>query len=334
MLKENISNLLVVRTDRFGEFILNIPAIRALRDTFRNAKISVLVSGEVKGLMAASSLVDDFISCDELPLRGAFFRSLKLALWLRRKGFDSIVILNPSKQFNIASFLVNIKVRVGYDRKWGILLNYKIADRKYEAKKHEVLYNLELVNLIGAHTDDLSITIPLSYQSRIYIDSLFERFGITPQDRKIAIHPFTSDPRKQWKIENFKKVARLLCDRYNVKIFIIGGRDEVSVWRPFNFKNKRIFDLVGRLSLAESCALLKECLLLISCDSGPVHLACSQGIKTCVLFRNDLPGKDALRWGPWGKGHIVIEESPLDNITPQRVLDTVAHLLSSDAVTR
>jgi ADP-heptose:LPS heptosyltransferase len=67
--------------------------------------------------------------------------------------------------------------------------------------------------------------------------------------------------------------------------------------------------------------------LIISGDSGPVHLACAVGIPVVALFRNDLPGKTAKRWGPWGKGCAVIEKDSLNDITVDEVLNLLRQII-------
>jgi ADP-heptose:LPS heptosyltransferase len=67
--------------------------------------------------------------------------------------------------------------------------------------------------------------------------------------------------------------------------------------------------------------------LLVSGDSGPVHLAAAVGTPVLALFRNDLPGKTAKRWGPWGEGHTVIEKSSLEDITVNEVVKMIMEKL-------
>jgi len=72
---------------------------------------------------------------------------------------------------------------------------------------------------------------------------------------------------------------------------------------------------------------LKRCALLVSGDSGPVHLAAAVGTPIVALFRNDLPGKTSKRWGPWGKGHTVIEKENLEDISVDEVFEKVKQRL-------
>ncbi len=85
--------------------------------------------------------------------------------------------------------------------------------------------------------------------------------------------------------------------------------------------------MVNRTTLPELAALLGRVGLLISGDSGPMHLAASTGTPVIALFRNDLPGKTAKRWGPWGSGHIVIERPDLEGITVDEVISKVKEAL-------
>ncbi|MDD5409009.1 MAG: glycosyltransferase family 9 protein, partial [Candidatus Omnitrophica bacterium] len=135
----------------------------------------------------------------------------------------------------------------------------------------------------------------------------------------VAIHPFTSDPLKQWPVERFMELAERITRELGIKVVIVGltmGRSKEIISAP---RNDGIVDMVNKTSLVELAALLKRCSLLISCDSGPVHLAACVGTPVLALFRNDLPGKTSRRWGPWGEGHTVIEKGNLLDISVDEV---------------
>jgi ADP-heptose:LPS heptosyltransferase len=84
-----------------------------------------------------------------------------------------------------------------------------------------------------------------------------------------------------------------------------------------------VINLINKTSLPELSAVLKRASLLVSGDSGPIHLAAAVGTPVVALFRNDLPGKTAKRWGPWGEGHIIIEKNKLEDISVDEVLNAV-----------
>jgi len=296
-MQDNIKKILVIRNDRFGEFLLNIPAIRALKVTYPQAKISLAVSPVVYELAGAVECADEVVVWDEQFRRG-----------LRKQKFDACVILNPTKEAHWACFWAGIPVRVGYGRKWGFLLTHRLKDTKHLGDRHEVDCNLELVGLIGAKTLDKTIKVKVD-------GNLFPEFA---GEEIVAIHPFTSDPVKRWPVERFKNLALRIRRELGLGVVIVGRTVDRGV--PFVFDmGEGIVDMVNKTSLVELAALLKRCSLLVSCDSGPMHLAAAVGTPVVALFRNDLPGKTAKRWGPQGEGHTVIEKSNLIDINVDEV---------------
>jgi len=323
MNNKSIKNILVVRNDRFGEFLLNIPALRALKETFTQAKLIAVVDPYVRDLAEALPFIDEIIEWGRAG--HSLSAKLKLVGLLKRKGIDIAVILNPAKDFNIITYLCGIPIRVGYDRKWGFLLTHKMKDKKHLGQKHEIEYNLELVSLVGAKTEDRALFI--SVEDNI-IDSLFSDNGIEDSANLVALHPWTSDPIKQWPLEYFYSLAQRLTKELNLKVLIVGGKDEAAQDRYFCKNPEHSFiNLSGRTTLRELAVLLKKCRLLISGDSGPVHLACAVNTRVLSIFRSDLPGKSAKRWGPWGEGHAVIEKDDLAKISVDEVLNKTKEVL-------
>jgi len=303
-----IKKILAIRTDRFGEFLLNVPALRALKETYPQAKLTLAVNSSVKELASMVECVDAVVVWDEFKGN------------LRKNKFDLSVVLNPAKEAHVACFFAGIPVRVGYDRKWGILLTHKLKDTKSLGDRHEVDCNLELAGLIGARTRNKSISIK--------VDETF--FPELAGQKIIAIHPFTSDPVKQWPVERFKELALRIARELEVKVVLVGRVENRGQFPsgtvPLEITGDGITNMVNKTSLVELAALLKRCFLLISGDSGPMHLAAAVGTPVIALFRNDLPGKTAKRWGPWGEGHIVIEKGNLEDITIEELLDKVKNI--------
>lgn len=295
-----IKSILVIRNDRFGEFLLNIPAMRALKELHPQAKLTLAVNSTVCELATEVECVDEVMVWDQIR-KG-----------LRRYRFDLCVVLNPTKEAHQSIFLAGIPVRVGYDRKWGFLLTHKLKDTKHLGNRHEVDCNLELVGLLGAKTQDKMPKIKVD-------DNLFREFI---GQKIVAIHPFTSDPVKQWSVRRFVELAQRISRELGLKVVLVGLSQSV-----LNVGDG-IINMVNKTSLPELAALLKRCCLLVSGDSGPTHLAASVGAPVVALFRNDLPGKTAQRWGPWGSGHIVIEKSNLNDITMDEVFNKVKETLN------
>jgi len=320
-----LKQILVVRNDRFGEFILNIPALRALKESFPGCRLSCVVDPATSELAGCVPYIDRVISWKS-GKRHSFLEKVSLIHWIRKNRFDAAVMLNPSKEFNFFSWAGGVPYRAGYDHKAAYLLTHKIKDDKYLGLKHEVEYNLDLVALLGAGTQDKSLT--LKVESGI-IDKLLDNYAVPKCGRLIAVHPWASDKRKLWPQESFLALCRLLAQKSGFTTLIIGSLDnQTQSAGVFGGLGSGVRDLTGKTSLKELAALLKKSALLISADSGPMHLACAVGTPVVALFRNDLPGKTSGRWGPWPKERSrVIERDDLARITPDEVMAAVEEML-------
>ena len=302
--------ILVIRNDRFGEFLLIIPALRGLKEKYPQANITLAVDTYVVDLANAVEGVNDVIVWENRE--HSFKEIFAFSRQIKGRNFDLVVIFNPTQGSNLACSLAKIPIRVGYDKKCGFLLTHKIKDEKYLALKHEVEYNLDLVALVEAFTNDKSLKLKIA-------DTGF--LAALKGSCVVAIHPWTSDPVKQWPLPRFKELIKRLA---GLDIVVIGGKDELTKNEDFFIGiHELIINLVGKTNLIELAGVLKKVNLLISGDSGPAHLAAAVGTPVVALFRNDLPGKTARRWGPWGEGHTVIEKSKLEDISVDEVVRVV-----------
>ena len=308
--KTTIRKILVVRTDRMGEALLNIPAVRALKQN-SSAFIVTLVNPVVKELLVGTPEIDQILTFDEEKWNKSIFTKLKLYWQIRKMKFDLAVILNPAKKFHILTYLAGIPRRLGYDRKWGFLLTDKIKDKKFQGQKHEVEYNLDLVRAIGADTEDKRISIKVEKEDSQFVEDLLLKYGVKDKDLVIAIHPHSSNPAKSWPKENFAGVADELYARFLAKVAIIGGAEErSSAIKLISQAKHPLINLTGKLTLKQLTAFFQRCTLLISNDSGPVHIAAAMCTPTVVIFGRNIPGVSPKRWGPWGNGHIVLHKDP------------------------
>lgn len=342
-----IKKILVIRTDRIGEVLLTTPILAALKEAMPDAKVSMMVRPEVKELVEDNPNVSEIIEYKgeirgnkgkEGVIRekkGTIRKAFRLKRIFKEKDFDIAIIVNPKKEFHLAVFLAKIPIRVGFDRKWGFLLTHKVKDLKYMAEKHEVEYNLDLVRILGIEPKDKKLVLVVrdtdierginkEEEGKIRINKDREgEIWLEKGQQIIAIHPCTSNPKKQWPKEYFAKLGDLLIESgYNVAI--VSGPDDILVAKEVisMMKNKTI-DLSGRLTLKELAVLFKKCKFLVSGDSGPVHIAAAVGTPVVAIFGKQDPGSRPERWGPWGKGHIVIQKDRLEDIKPEEVFNAI-----------
>jgi len=307
--------ILVFRNDRLGEFLLIIPALRALKKVFQ-VKITVVVNPYLKELAKYIPEADEVLIWE--PKKHHLREIFSFSSLLRKKKFDLAVIFNPTKEAHLISFLSRIPLRLGYHRKWGFLLNRKIKDEKDQGRLHEVEYNLQLVKEIGAYTEDLSLRIEFPQEELKKTRDFLNSQALEPKNY-IVISPFCSNPLKEWPLKNFLELAEKLSK--GIRVVVTGSSEDQERGNLFNsLKERGVLNLIGKTSLLQLAGILKYAKLLISNDSGSVHLACCVGVKTVVLFGNTKPSQSSQRWGPWGKDHIVIEKPQVSQIRVEEVL--------------
>lgn len=341
--------ILLIRTDRIGDVLLSTPAIKALRDAYPNAHIAMMVRPYAEDIVCGNPYLDEVILYDKDGEHKGLFGTLKFIGALKRKRFDSAIILHPTNRSNIIPFLAGIPERAGYDRKCGILLTKKIRHTKQLGEKHEIDYTLDVLRTVGIEVKDRSLYMPVRAEDEKVIDRFFSLSGLTGGDAIIAIHPGASCPSKRWPAYRFGRVADTLIERDGLKVIIIGGPADVETVKDMRtgMLHKAII-LSEEHSLGEVAALLKRCRMFISNDSGPVHIAAAVGTPVVVIFGRSNPGLSPKRWGPIGPKDVVVHKDVgckeckahnceinfkcLDAITVEDVLDAVEKLVVGSRV--
>lgn len=321
--------VLVIRTDRLGETLLNLPVLAALKEAFPDSVVTWMVNATLLDLVLDAPGVDRTIGYEEDERAVWWVRAIRLCRRLRSEGFELALVSNPKKEFHVATWLAGIPTRVGYDRKWPWTLTHRVADPKVLGERHEVEYNLELLRTLGIVVPLApSLQLAVSEQEERGIFQLLEQLKVMSTERLVAIHPWTSNPKKQWPLARFRELIQRLRQIPKVVVAVIGGKDEQTrVQELVDEPDPGLVDLVGRLSLRQLAALFRRVRVLLSNDSGPVHLAAAVGTPTVVLFGTPDPATGPTRWGPWGGGHTVIWKSAMEDIAVEEVVQAIHRYL-------
>jgi len=312
--------VLFIRTDRLGETVLNLPAVAALHQGFPKTQVMMLVSPDIRQLLEGAPAIHQLMEYHESAGQPWWGRAVALARQWRRQRFDVAIVSNAKKEFHLATWLAGIPRRIGYDRKWGCLLTDRLPDRKALGERHEVEYNLDLVRRLGVSTEMPRWQWPSFGPEQRDVREWLTQNGIQPSELFVTIHPWTSNPLKQWPLPRYRELIRVLSEQQLSRVVVVGGPEEASRARAVLPEGLPIVNFVGRLTLRHLAALLGRTRVLVSNDSGPVHLAAAMHTKTLVLFGASSAATGPKRWGPWGEGHLVIWKPSMDAITLDEVV--------------
>ena len=304
--------ILVVRLDRLGDLVLSLPAIEALRRQYPNARISLLTRAWTRELLEGHPWVDEVIAYEYE--KGGRHRSLlgyfRLLKEIIRRRFDVAFVLHPGARSYLVPFLAGIPYRLGYQDPWGFLLSTALPDRRRDGTRHESEYALEIIRAFKVETPpDLKANL---FPSSLLGAKIAKEYGVGDVDGQapwIAVHPGSSCVSKRWSVERFEALGKKIMQQFPHQLMILGGKEEQALGQKLkNSWGERATDLTGKLNLKELPALLERCELLISNDSGPVHVAAAVGTRVISLFGRNQAGLSPRRWRPLGHGHTVIQK--------------------------
>ena len=301
--------IIIVRMDRIGDVELSTPAIKAVRDAYPDSHIAVLVRPYAREVVGGNPYIDEVITYDKSGREKGLFGKIKFIASLKNKKFDLAIILHPKNSSHILAYLAGIPKRLGYNKKLGIFLTKKIPHTKQYGLKHEIDHALGLLRYIGIESSDKSLHVPVNMPSEERIKDLFDKNGISQNDLVITIHPAASCRSRRWASERFAKASDALAEKYGARIVIISGPDDKMMGdKVAELMKSRALNLAGKTSISDLASILRRSRLLISNDSGPVHISCAVGTPVISIFSRKDRGVSPARWGPVGKRDIVLHK--------------------------
>jgi len=307
---DDFKRILICRTDRIGDVLLSTPVIKALKERYPKAYIAMMVSAYAKDIVSGNPYLDKVIILDKDGEHKGWLGSIKFIRELKKYKFDLVLILHPVNRVHLITFFSGIPKRVGYDRKLGFLLTDKIEHSKQLGMKHELDYNFDLLRYLGIEVSDKDLFIPIKAESEKWLADFFAQEGISNADKLLAIHPAASCPSKIWPVERFAETADRLAEKYGFKVLVISGPKDIALAKNLvKHMHSVTMNLAGKTSVTQLASLLKRCRLLISNDSGPVHIASAVGTPVISIFARNQAGLSPKRWGPVGKKDKILHKA-------------------------
>ena len=325
-----IERILFIRTDRMGDVLMNLPAVRCLRQNHPKAWLTWMVDRSVAPLLQDHPDVDEIFEIDNGKfLEDAGYRR-ELLQRVRKIHFDLGIVSNADRSFHWMLFWAGIPMRAGWRRKWGFLLNRSLKDDKASAGRHEVDSNLKLVGCVGTRPWDGTWRLPLDSAAVSAVEKRLTKEFSELNIPIVVVHAGTSDPEKRWPSAKFAVVCKQLLIKGRVRIVLIGGSEEEAQSRElFSLLPEGVADWTGALDLKELSALLHapRVKTILSSDSGPVHIAWLHGKPVVALFAMNSPGSNPTRWGPKSLGSVAIYKN-MQDISPEEVVLALEAVLS------
>lgn len=296
-------NILVVNVNWVGDVIFSTPVFKALKKTYPQARVCCLAVPRVREIIESCPYIDDVIIYDEEGEHRGLFKKLQLVLQLRQKKFNIAFLLHRSLTRALLVYLANIPERVGYDTKGrGFLLTHKVRPADKD-RIHRCDYYLHVIESFGMTVEDRTCELAVDDDHRSDIRRLLKENGIDDQDEVVVINPGGNWDLKRWPKEQFALLMAQISKERKAKIIVTGAKKDISLAHEIiSLSGVEAIILAGVTNLKQLAALFLRSSLVISNDSGPLHIANCVGTPTVALFGPTRPEVT----GPRGKGKYAV----------------------------
>ncbi len=308
--------ILVRGTNWLGDAVMTTPALLRLREKFPEAHITLLTQAKLADLWQHHPAINETI---DLTDSESIFA---IAKKLHDGKFDFALVLPNSPRSALEVFLASIPQRIGYARPWRNFFLTQTTPTRADAVKmhkrseseiqrlvsekpeaisqklkipksaHQIFEYLHLVAALGATAEPLA---PQLFVTSEEVDAAKEKFCLDKITTPIfGLNPGAEyGPAKRWPAEKFVVAARQIQEHTNGVWILFGGKNDAALTHQIeaaieNPKSK-VFNLAGKTSLRELMALLKSCRVLLTNDTGPMHVAAALGTPVVVPFGSTSP---------------------------------------------
>ncbi|HZS78734.1 MAG TPA: glycosyltransferase family 9 protein [Ktedonobacteraceae bacterium] len=306
------ARILVVKLATIGDLLLATPALRALRESYPQARIDLLVTPASAGLLHGWNVIDNILVLDkylfdypqQILRHPSNLRRLN-PLWhmLRDGRYDAVILMHHLTLFfgrlkhQVLMRATGAKWRVGLDNGHGWFLNVRVKDHGFGAM-HEADYNLSLAEAVGATISDKRLVVPISDEERQAAKELVYGTASVSERPIIAMHPGSGgySTARRWAPERFAQLADRLYADVGGQLLLVGGPEEVELHQYILRQMKSSMparSLAGKGNIRVAAAILEQADLFIGNDSGLMHLAAAVGTPTVAIF-------GLTNWNAWG----------------------------------
>ena len=307
----DIRRLLVVKTSSIGDVIHALPVVQAIKDAAPHLTLGWVVRRRCADILTGNPAIDHLYV---LPDKPSLHEVLKLRRDLHAAHYDIALDMQGLSLSGLVTRLSGAPVRVGWDRNREgnalFLTHPLVAGKAKDAHEIDLLYGF--ADALGVHVPHPEFT-PQPYLAAENTAQAEEWLSPLPRPR-IALNVGASRAYKRWPLGNWIQVAQALTQAGRSVVFVGDKTDAETVTQITPTLAGGYADLSGKTTLRELASVLAACDLLVSGDSGPMHLAVAVGTPTIAIFGATNPA----RHGPYGARNTVLHDPMPGLVTPGR----------------
>ena len=303
--------ILIIRFSSLGDVILASPLIRVLRTAYPKAQIDFLVKSEYADVLKFNHHLSSVIE-----LKTAEREELgTLKKQLYKTGYDTIIDIHNSLRSRYLRWFSGAKYTCVINKQ--AVARFALVKLKWNFYKRVVSVAdryLEAAKMLGIRDDGQGLEIFIPSDIQLSVKAILAKYNLERYKTVIGLAPTSKHFTKRWLPERFVACGEALAKKHHAKIFIFGDKNDTDYCGDIaQMINARLGSsgaesFAGKISLLETAAALDFCTVVVSNDTGVMHLAAARKRKVVALF-----GSTVREFGffPYGTESIVVEQKEL-----------------------
>jgi lipopolysaccharide heptosyltransferase III len=289
-----LRNILVIQLGDIGDVVLSTPTIRAFRETYPDARVSVIVRKGYGSLLTGDPHLFEVLEVTKTRSKLLeASENFRLAGRLRRARYDLVFDLRTGDRGAILALLSRAPVKVAFGSAGASWRRY-VFSRLIRGDEVKVTpppahpgadQSLRLVAPIGVGTSDSRPKLYVTEQVAASVCRLLAAEGLPGDARFITVNPFSRWKYKEWGYGKWVEVLDGVRDRYGLPALVVGAKEEAEAAAGIATRCKpEARSVAGKTTLGELAALLSRSSLHLGVDSAAPHIACAVGTPTVTIF--------------------------------------------------
>jgi ADP-heptose:LPS heptosyltransferase len=328
-------NILVIDFGQLGDVVLSLPALRAIREKFPQAGITVAVGKPGAPVVDLSGYVDATIVVDRVALRDGWkalsvFRIVRIVKEVRRAQFDFVIDLHSLSETNLLGFLSGAPKRL-YARRPGrsldLLANFhpKPPIEDYRPTKHAIDRYLDVLIPLGIKDAARIPRLKTRAEDDAAIEQMLKKEKANMNAPLVGLFPGAGHPDRRWPLARFVELAERLVRNDGVRVILFAGPEERELVKEMRASFPRTTIIFDRLTISQLASALARLSVFVSNDTGPMHIATAVGTSVVALLDRPTPNS----FVPIEERHRVIYSRRIFEMTTAEVYEATRELLAA-----
>lgn len=307
MIELDNKTIVVTFLMHLGDVMLTTPFLHVLRQNAPNSKIIYICDEKLQDLLKYNPNIDELLTVDKKGKDNSIYALYKFGKMINSRYKPDIVInIHPNERASFLALVCGGRKLVGTSHKIFKIFMDKFTPLKRSSLHAADMY-IDVLQQMGVkNTANLGLEMYVSDEWQKVADNFLQKHKITPADKIIAFNVGSAVPEKRYSVEKFAQIAEYF-DRQKYKIMFLGGPMDVEIVNNI-VKNITTFEPIiatGQFTLGPLAALIKRCYMVLTNDSGPMHMTVSQQIPLVALYGPSNPKF----YGPYTDKAIVLQST-------------------------